>query len=135
MIDLKLHGAERLAAQFKIEDEKITKTIAEAMARFAGEIEADSVALTPVRIGELRKRAYVSGPEHDPKTHQHMVIIGYERESDQQKFKRLYAVPVHERTYAHHEIGQAKFLETAVKRRAGEYLDYMARKIREELNG
>ncbi len=130
-VSLKLDGTDKLLKQFRIEEEKMNKEIAKAMAKFAGKIEADAVKLTPVKFGVLEKRAFTSGPEYDPDTHQYVMVVGYEKEG--QTFDHRYAVPVHERTYAHHNNGQAKFLETAVKENAQEYLDYMAEVLRKEL--
>ena len=130
-VSLKLDGTDKLLKQFRIEEEKMNKEVAKAMAKFAGKIEADAVKLTPVRLGELEKRSFTSGPEYDPDTHQYVMIVGYEKEG--QTFDHRYAVPVHERTYARHHNGQAKFLETAVKENAQEYLDYMAEVLRKEL--
>ncbi len=130
-VTLNLDGTDKLLKQFRIEEENISDAVARGMAKFAGEIESDAVKLTPVRFGNLRKRSFTSGPEYDPETHQYVMIIGYEKEG--QTFEHRYAVPVHERTYARHKIGQAKFLEVAVKRRTNEYLDYMAGILEKEL--
>ena len=132
-VSLKLDGAEKLVKQLRIEEEKMSKKVAKGMAKFGGEIIAESVKITPFALGNLRKRAYVSGPQYDPATHQYTMLVGYE--SHEEYFEDKYAVPVHERTYARHKPGtQAKFLEVTVNRKADEYLEYMANILREELN-
>ena len=67
-------------------------------------VEGESKAMTPVETGNLRAGAYTQdiGDLGNPG-----VEIGY---------TAAYAVFVHERTELRHPVGQAKFLETALKR-------------------
>ena len=132
-VTLNLDGTDKLLKQFRIEEERISDAVAKGMAKFGGEIIAESVKITPYKFGNLRRRSYVSGPEYDPDKHQYVMLVGYERHN--QTFEHRYAVPVHERTYARHKPGtQAKFLEVTVKRKTDEYLNYMAGILEKELN-
>lgn len=48
-------------------------------------------------------------------------------------FNTDYAAAVHEVLTAHHEIGQAKFLETAVRQNAEKIPEFVARKVAEAM--
>ena len=56
------------------------------------------------------------------------MIVGYERNIPAEN---LYAVSVHERVEIRHKVGQAKFLETALKTKMPEYLPFIKRVIKE----
>lgn len=78
-------------------------------------VKGESMRLTPVDTGNLRNSAYTDpiGTDDNPG-----VEIGYQA---------AYAVYVHERTELHHEVGQAKFLETALKKSARRVLSIIRR--------
>jgi hypothetical protein len=48
-------------------------------------------------------------------------------------FNADYAAAVHENLTAHHEVGQAKFLETAIKQNARKLREYVASEMRKAL--
>ena len=131
-------GIDKLIGNLEVAKENMSKTIAKAMFDFAGDVISDSVKLTPIVTGELRARSFVEGPILEEDGKNYVVVLGYEKYGD--TFPKisgaspdLYAVPVHERTYAHHETGQAKFLELAIDMRMPEYLRYMAETIKKEM--
>jgi hypothetical protein len=98
------------------------------MAEFAGEIEAESVKLTPIDTGELRSRSYIHGPLYDSKNQQYTMVVGYEKDTPAEN---SYAVQVHEYVEVHHDVGQAKFLETAFETKQPEYLPFIKQIIKE----
>jgi hypothetical protein len=56
------------------------------------------------------------------------MVVGYERNIPAEN---SYAVPLHERVEVHHDVGQAKFLETAMKTKQPEYLPFIRKIIKE----
>lgn len=123
-----INGLDRLAAKLSVYAEDMNHAVSRGMAEFAGEIEAESVKLTPIDTGELRSRSYIHGPLYDQNNQQYSMIVGYERNIPAEN---LYAVSVHERVEIRHKVGQAKFLETALKTKMPEYLPFIKRVIKE----
>lgn len=76
----------------------------------ANNIMALSKRLVPVDLGVLRASGYVTNPqEQGSRT---VIEMGYGG-----GFSGAYATVVHERLDAHHEVGQAKYLEQPVEMR------------------
>jgi hypothetical protein len=92
----------------------------------AGEqVIGDAQQLCPVLTGALQ----ASGTAEEPAQ-----VVG----DGVQKiigFKTAYAAAVHENLTAHHTVGQAKFLETAVRNDAGKVKEYLADEVRKALEG
>lgn len=123
-------GEEQLMANLKDCTKEMTEELARAMFTFGGKIMSRSTELTPLKTGELRRRAFVEGPLED-EDGSYTVVVGYEKHDTPVEGGNFYAVPVHERLDAHHETGQAKFLETALKELSSEYLEYLAEAVRD----
>lgn len=70
-----------------------------------------SKELTPVDTGNLRAGTYTK------------LIGGLNNPGAEIGYTAAYAVFVHERTELHHPVGQAKFLETALKQNAKRVLE------------
>jgi hypothetical protein len=70
-------------------------------------LQGEAQKLCPVDTGNLRGSAYTR------RESKKSVEVG---------FGAVYAAPVHEDLEAHHEVGQAKFLETPMKERQSEML-------------
>ena len=83
---------------------------------------AEATELTPIDTGELRSRGFVEGPFLTQDEQYYGVVVGFEKHDDRNTEGDFYAVPVHERTHVHHEVGQAKFLEEPFKRLQSEFL-------------
>lgn len=84
----------------------------------ASSVMAESLKITPVATGELRARAFVDNPAVTGDTRK--ISLGYERNGSVYPVtpsgsSEEYAVLVHERMDVSHAVGQAKFLETALK--------------------
>ena len=123
-----IHGLDQLAAKLSVYAEDMNHAVSRGMVEFAGEIEAESVKLTPIDTGELRSRSYIHGPLYDSKNQQYTMVVGYEKDTPAEN---SYAVPVHERVEVHHDVGQAKFLETAFETKQPEYLPFIKQIIKE----
>lgn len=95
--------------QVKKEHEKKKR---KALNRIGVIIKADSVKLTPVDTSNLRGSAYIDVDGSKS------VFIGYTAD---------YAVYVHEDLEATHEVGEAKFLEKAVKMNQKRIIDEIAK--------
>lgn len=91
---------------------------AKALGKFANHVIGDSQQLTPVDTGALQASGTVGDVEE--KGEKLQVVIGHNTN---------YAAPVHERTQVPHEIGQAKFLATAVKNNAAKMGPYIAGEV------
>jgi len=123
-----IHGLDQLAAKLSVYAEDMSHAVGKAMAEFAGEIEAESVKLTPIDTGEQRSRSYTHGPLYDSRTQQYVMVVGYEKDTPAEN---SYAVQLHERVEVHHDVGQAKFLETAFETKQPEYLPFIKQIIKE----
>lgn len=122
---LEITGDERLSVAMAQYAEQMSDEVAQAMFEFGGHVMNEAIRLTPIDTGELRSRAFVEGPFLTADEKFYGVVVGYEKHDDNQRGD-YYAVPVHERTYAHHETGQAKFLEEPFKRLQSEFLRELA---------
>ncbi|MBE6506420.1 MAG: hypothetical protein E7Z72_00640 [Methanocorpusculum parvum] len=133
-------GDDRLVAMLERSMKDMTETAAKAMMKFAGEIMGRSVDLAPIVTGELRSRSFIEGPLINASGTGYIAVIGYEKHGVSSGGKNpnakgnFYAVPVHERLDVRHPKGQAKFLEQPYKAASGEYLEYIANAVKEELN-
>jgi hypothetical protein len=123
-----INGLDQLAAKLSVYAEDMNHAVSKGMAEFAGEIEAESVKLTPIDTGELRSRSYIHGPLYDSKNQQYTMVVGYEKDTPAEN---SYAVQVHEYVEVHHDVGQAKFLETAFETKQPEYLPFIKQIIKE----
>ena len=98
-------------------DDMLDKVI-QGLKECGGELEAEAVKLTPVDVGEMRSRSFVSDVYVNGSGNLE-IAVGFERHGAETGMVNpkargvLYAVPLHERTNVRHKVGQAKFLETA----------------------
>ena len=98
-------------------DDMLDKVI-QGLKECGGELEAEAVKLTPVDVGEMRSRSFVSDVYVNESGNLE-IVVGFERHGAETGMVNpkargvLYAVPLHERTNVRHKVGQAKFLETA----------------------
>jgi hypothetical protein len=94
------------------------KGMQEAISLEALEMLAESRPLVPVKYGRLRNSGYAKPARSIENP---VAQVGYGTD---------YAVPVHERTEVHHEVGQALFLKVVVDRRERGYVDRLAERVR-----
>jgi len=85
----------------------------------AGKVGSLSVAKTPVETANLRRSEYETEVEEDGGNL--IIEIGY---------KADYAPPVHEITTNKHAVGEAKFLENAVKEFSSSFLEAIKKQIK-----
>ena len=100
----------------------------------AEEVIAESVQITPVDTGELRARAFTDTPVVTEDTLE--INLGYEKYGTAYPVtpsgsSEEYAVLVHERVEIPHAVGQAKFLETALKSFEPEFLEFLGNAVKE----
>jgi hypothetical protein len=118
MIKVTLKGSSEIQARLKSLVEQHQRAAAAALYQEGLKIMAASVERTPVDTGALRQSANVSPPEGSgSKIH---VELTYGKD---------YAAAVHEKTEVHHEVGQAKFLESALSDAAGDFQKNLAERI------
>lgn len=130
---LEFTGDERLAEALATYAEQMTEEVAQAMFDFGGLVLNEALKLTPIDTGELRSRGFVEGPFQTQDEQYYAVAVGYEKHDENGKGD-YYAVPVHERTNVHHEVGQAKFLEEPFKRLQKEFIRQLAEAAQEVKN-
>lgn len=114
-LQISVKGQEEIRKKLDELARKYPRALAGALYQEGAELLSDSLRRVPVEFGVLRSSGYVAPPTglEEP-----VVEIGYGTD---------YAVPVHERTGAHHEVGEAKYLERAVDARTGGMLERIAK--------
>jgi len=109
-----LKGAGDVIANLKKVQSEFAKKRRQALTRIGVIVKADSVKMTPVDTTNLRGAAFSEVQGQDS------VIIGYDQSA-------AYAPYVHEDLEAHHDVGEAKFLEKAVKKNQKRILEELAK--------
>jgi hypothetical protein len=92
----------------------------QALTEEAETVMLDAKRRTPVLTGALRASGHVLA---DPRKPEVKLVFGDAAVS--------YAVPVHENLEAHHEVGEAKFLERALLEALPTLVGRVARRLRE----
>jgi hypothetical protein len=135
-----LIGQEKLAARLSVLDKEMTQRTAEALRKAGGEIIRVAIPKTPIATGELRARSFNEGPLQEGD--KHIQVVGFEKfvggktemepyGTKNKKAKgKAYAVPVHENLEAHHDVGEAKFLEHGVQETESYLLKYLAKEMK-----
>ena len=108
---------------------RFNNSLKTALTEFGGEVQRYSVTLTPVDTGDLRGSSYTGEPESNNNSGL-KVEVGYERDVLPEN---AYSVYVHERTELHHDIGQSKFLETALQTKEPEFLPYLKMSVKRDM--
>lgn len=104
--------------RFDAADKDIVSMTKTGLKLAAGEVGSISVRKTPVDTANLRRSEYETDVQKEGSGF--VVEVGYEAD---------YAVPVHEITTNRHRVGEAKFLEKALK----EFSNKMPGKIKESI--
>ena len=108
---------------------RFNNSLKTALTEFGGEVQRYSVTLTPVDTGDLRGSSYTGEPESNNNSGL-KVEVGYERDVLPEN---AYSVYVHERTELHHDVGQAKFLETSLQTKEPEFLPYLKMSVKRDM--
>ena len=138
-----LIGQEKLAARLQVLEKEINHRTAEALRKAGGEIIRVTLPRVPVETTELRGRSFNEGPLQDGD--KHVQYVGFEKFSgsnlsgegimlsygkdNPNAIGKAYAVPVHENLEAHHDVGEAKFLEHGVQETESYLLKYLAKEM------
>lgn len=95
-----------------------------AVDEFGEQVIGDAQQLTPVDTGALQ----ASGTTEPAELDGHVVKkeIGFNTD---------YAAAVHENLNAHHDVGQAKYLETAMKEDQKKFNPFMEKRIKAAMEG
>ena len=123
-------NVEGLTAKLDRYTDDMLDKVVQGLKECGGELSAEAVKLTPVDVGEMRSRSFVSDVYVNESGNLE-IAVGFERHGAEMgtvnpKSKGvLYAVPLHERTNVRHKVGQAKFLETARNNFEREFLQSM----------
>ena len=123
-----LIGQEKLAARLQVLDKEMTQKTAEALQNAGGEIIRVAIPKTPIATGELRARSFNEGPLQEGD--KHVQVVGFEKHAGNWDKDNAYAVPVHENLEAHHDVGEAKFLEHGVQETESYLLKHLAKEMK-----
>lgn len=119
MNGVKLEGFVELTNKLNKSVSQISDTVQSALLDCGNDLQQKAVDITPIDTGALRASAFT---EADRQGKNPSVIVGFEEE---------YAIYVHENLEAHHDIGQAKFLEQPLKENSDKYVKYVRDKVQE----
>ena len=101
-------GADKLKAKIdRIRSRKGPTSYRRALLSFMLKVEHDSVTITPIDTGNLRASGTGNATITSSDSRGASGVVFYTAD---------YAVYVHERTELRHNVGQSKFLETAIKK-------------------
>jgi hypothetical protein len=115
-------GATELKAKLAALKERLPGAAAAALYQKAQQIMTASDSIVPVEHGRLRASHYVELPKFSG------TVV-----SLRMGYGASYALAVHERMGAHHEHGQAKFLELAFHEKASDLANWLAAQIKSNL--
>jgi hypothetical protein len=110
----KVTGAPEVMKRLREAQESIPDALAAALYTEGFATDAEMVRRIPVDTGRLRASHYVAPPTGSRNP---VVQVGVGTK---------YAIPVHERTEVHHEVGQAKYLESVLNERRSGYARRLA---------
>ncbi len=119
MAEIKLEGFIELTNKLNKSISQISDTVQSALLDCSNDLQQKAQDLTPIDTGALRASAFT---EADRQGENPSVIVGFEEE---------YAIYVHENLEAHHDVGQAKFLEQPLKENADKYAEHVKNKVQE----
>lgn len=105
-MSLRLEGVDVVIANLQALAARVPERVGQALYEEAGGISTVSQTRTPVDTGALRASHRVSQPETNGTEISVEISVGGAAAD--------YAVYVHERLDTHHDVGQAKFLESAL---------------------
>jgi hypothetical protein len=114
-------GLDKLRGALKKLEKSFPEEVGRALYREALEVERVSRSRTPVRFGVLKASHVTAEPKRDRGGLTVTISVGGPAAG--------YAIYVHENLEAHHHVGQAKFLESALKDASAGLADRVARRV------
>ena len=117
-IRIRLQGFVELTNRLNRSASQISDTVQNALLDCGNDLQQKAVDITPVDTGALRASAFTEAESGSNPS----VIVGYTEE---------YAIFVHENLEAHHNNGQAKFLEQPLRENADRYAEHVKNKVQE----
>lgn len=118
MAEIKLEGFVELTNKLNKSVSQISDTVQSALLDCGNDLQQKAVDITPIDTGALRASAFTEAESGSNPS----VIVGFEEE---------YAIYVHENLEAHHDVGQAKFLEQPLKENSDKYVKYVRDKVQD----
>lgn len=119
-IRIRLQGFVELTNRLNRSASQISDTVQNALLDCGNDLQQKAQDLTPVDTGALRSSAFTEADRQNRK--KPSVTVGFEEE---------YALYVHENLEAHHNNGQAKFLEQPLRENADRYAEHVKNKVQE----
>lgn len=119
-IRIRLQGFVELTNRLNRSASQISDTVQNALLDCGNDLQQKAVDITPIDTGALRSSAFTEADRQNRK--KPSVTVGFEEE---------YAIYVHENLEAHHDVGQAKFLEQPLKENADRYAEHVKNKVQE----
>jgi hypothetical protein len=121
-LELKIDGIQTVLDGLKAAAEKYPAAVGAALYEEGLKIDAASVDLVPVDKGRLKGTHYTSPP-----------VMGDDGPEVEVGYGTDYAVPVHERTAVHHDVGQAKYLEKPLTDAASGFAERVAKRTEKHI--
>ena len=118
MAKIKLQGFVELTNKLNKSISEVFDTVEDALLDCGNDLQQKAQDLTPVDTGALRSSAFTEAESGSNPS----VVVGFEEE---------YAIFVHENLEAHHNNGQAKFLEQPLRENADKYAEHVKNKVQE----
>ena len=109
-----LTGTQQMQHNLQAMNQRMEHAVMSALYAIGQNVRTDAMEHTPVDTGTLRASHYVALPERVGNRIVTEVGAG--------GWAKSYAVPVHDRTWVHHKVGEAKWLENAFKRLSATFL-------------
>jgi hypothetical protein len=116
-VRLELRGFDQLSKGLKDISDNITDDVLRVVEEEANALLAESQEIVPVDTGFLRDSGYVEITRDGDEV---TARIGY---------AAPYALTVHEHTDAHHDTGQAKFLEAPLLQRRSQFVGNVKQRV------
>ncbi len=118
MNEVKLEGFVELTKKLNKSISEISSVVEDALLDCGNDLQQKAQDLTPVDTGALRASAFTEAESGSNPS----VIVGYTEE---------YAIFVHENLEAHHDVGQAKFLEQPLQENIDKYVGHVRDKVQD----
>lgn len=135
--EVSLRGDKLKQQLVRLKDAFPMRIIGQALKEEAVAIAWDSISMTPIRTGNLRRSHRIIGP-YQSEGYVHVSIgvgggpgSGNLEGNGTNELPVWYAVNVHENLDSYHPVGQAKFLETAVNTVGRGFQQRVGARIRE----
>lgn len=122
---IQIVGVDALLQNYAVSEDRIQQALMVALREIGEELMTAAKQLCPVRYGALRASGLAHAVERDGDSLREVLSFGNDAVD--------YAIYVHENLNAHHNVGQAKFLEQPIMDAATSLTDRIAESLRAQL--